>query len=58
LGFLEILTLIFVIAKVVGAVSWSWWIVFSPLLLSVTVYVIAYVVFGISVFKVFFDIFK
>lgn len=58
MGFLEILTLIFVIAKVVGAVSWSWWIVFSPLLLSVTVYVIAYAVFGISVFKVFFDIFK
>ena len=58
MGFLEILTLIFVIAKVVGAVSWPWWIVFSPLLLSVTVYVIDYAVFGISVFKVFFDIFK
>jgi hypothetical protein len=27
----SILTIIFVIAKLVGAVTWSWWWVFSPL---------------------------
>ena len=33
LGFLEVLTVVFVVLKVVGAVSWSWWIVFSPILI-------------------------
>jgi hypothetical protein len=35
-GFLlaSILTIIFVIAKLVGGVTWSWWWVFSPLWIS------------------------
>lgn len=32
LGLASILTIIFVIAKLFGLVAWSWWIVFSPLL--------------------------
>lgn len=31
MGFLEVVTLIFIIAKVAGAIDWSWWLVFSPL---------------------------
>ena len=34
LGFVSILTIIFVIAKLLGVVKWSWWVVFSPMLLS------------------------
>ena len=30
----SILTIIFVIAKLAGLVTWSWWWVFSPLLIS------------------------
>jgi hypothetical protein len=30
----SILTIIFVIAKLFGAVTWSWWWVFSPLWVS------------------------
>jgi hypothetical protein len=30
----SILTIIFVIAKLVGGVTWSWWWVFSPLWIS------------------------
>lgn len=37
LGFAGLLTLIFVIAKLVGLVSWSWWLVFCPLMISFAV---------------------
>ena len=30
IGFLGALSLIFVVAKITGYVSWSWWVVFSP----------------------------
>jgi hypothetical protein len=33
-GFLSLLTLTFVIAKLTGLVSWSWWLVFAPVLLG------------------------
>lgn len=29
--FIYILTLIFVIAKIMGYIAWSWWLVFLPL---------------------------
>ena len=35
-GFLTILTLIFVVAKIFGKITWSWWIVFSPFLIGVS----------------------
>lgn len=34
IGFFEILTLIFVFFKVFGVISWSWWLVFLPTILS------------------------
>lgn len=34
MGLASILTIIFVIAKLTGYVSWSWWVVFSPVLVS------------------------
>lgn len=35
LGFLNLLTIIFVIAKLTGMISWSWWLVFAPSLICV-----------------------
>lgn len=32
--FVSVLTIIFVIAKLLGIVSWSWWIVFLPMIIS------------------------
>jgi len=32
MGFFELLTLIFVIAKITGYLAWSWWWIFSPIL--------------------------
>ena len=35
-GFLGVLTLVFVIAKLWGVISWSWWLVFLPAIISVS----------------------
>lgn len=32
-GFVFALTAFFIVLKAIGSVSWSWWIVFSPLLI-------------------------
>lgn len=37
IGFLPLLTLVFVVAKLFGAITWSWWVVFSPMLVGVPV---------------------
>jgi len=34
-GNLEVLTLIFIVLKLTGFIAWSWWLVLSPLILSV-----------------------
>lgn len=33
-NFLELLTLVFVVLKLLGKISWSWWWVLSPIWLS------------------------
>jgi hypothetical protein len=34
---LSILTVIFVIAKILGYITWSWWLVLAPTLIHVTI---------------------
>ena len=38
-GFLELLTIAFVVLKLTGVIAWSWWWVFSPILLLVGIVV-------------------
>lgn len=40
MGILEVLTIIFIVLKLVGVITWSWWIVFLPTIISVSIYVI------------------
>ena len=35
IGFLELLTLIFVVAKILFFITWSWWLVFTPIIFKV-----------------------
>ena len=44
LGFLEVLTIVFLILKLTKVIAWSWWIVFSPLILGVILSVIVAVI--------------
>lgn len=40
MGFLEVLTLVFVVLKLTGTIDWSWWAVTSPLWGAFLVYAI------------------
>lgn len=52
-GFLGLLTLIFVIAKLWGIVDWSWWIVFLPIIISIAIgLIIGIVVLAIIIIAV------
>jgi len=40
MGFSEVLTLIFVLLKVFGVITWSWWLVFSPIIVVLGCYLV------------------
>lgn len=40
IGFLSLLSIIFIVLKLVGVISWSWWWVLSPILVQVGFWVI------------------
>lgn len=35
IGFLSLLSIIFIVLKLVGVINWSWWWVLSPILIQV-----------------------
>jgi hypothetical protein len=37
MGFFEVLTLIFVVMKILGYITWSWWWVFAPVIAHVAI---------------------
>lgn len=40
---LKALLIIFVIAKLLGLMTWSWWIVLFPLFIELTLYVLSFI---------------
>lgn len=38
MGFTEILTIAFVVLKLIGVITWSWWLVFMPEIIAVVLY--------------------
>lgn len=51
MGFTEILTIVFVLLKVFGIVSWSWWVVFLPEIIAIVLYVFLLIVGIVSTYK-------
>ena len=43
-----ILTIVFIVLKLIGTISWSWWWVFSPLWISVIIGLIVLIIFWIK----------
>lgn len=41
-GFLHILTLIFIFLKLSGKINWSWWLVLSPTLVPIVLFVVVF----------------
>lgn len=52
LGLASVLTIIFIVLKLVGVINWSWWWVLSPLwinaILVAVIFVIIFVVYFIA----------
>lgn len=38
MGFCEVLTIVFVVCKLIGVIDWSWWLVLLPEIIAVTCY--------------------
>lgn len=49
---LNALLIIFVIAKILGFITWSWWIVLSPLLIQVSIGLLSLVFYGVANFRI------
>ena len=47
IGLSTVLTLIFVVLKLIGAIDWSWWWVLSPTLITVGLWIVFIVVYVI-----------
>jgi len=54
MGFTEALTIVFIVLKLMGIITWSWWLVLLSELIAGALYlifVLLYVSFGIHVWK-------
>lgn len=43
MGLCELLTIIFVICKLFGVITWSWWLVFLPEIITIVLYIAVWV---------------
>lgn len=48
MGITTVLTIIFIVLKLVGVISWSWWLVFLPTLTAIVVNIILQIILGIA----------
>lgn len=44
MGFAEILTIVFIVLKLTGYISWAWWQVLLPEIIAGCVYVVLFVI--------------
>ena len=40
MGFTEILTIVFIVLKLIGIINWSWWLVLLPEIIGLALYVL------------------
>ena len=41
IGFIGLLTIVFIVLKLTGVISWSWWWVLSPIWIGCALFVVA-----------------
>ena len=46
-GVLEVLAIVFVVQKLTGIVTWSWWIVLAPVLIPLAILLICFLGVGL-----------
>lgn len=47
IGFIGLLTLAFIILKLTGCISWSWWLVLSPVLIELGLILLMLIILGL-----------
>ncbi len=51
-GFAGLLTIVFIVLKLIGEITWSWWWVLSPLwipvVMFITFFIIIFLIWGLS----------
>ena len=47
IGFLGLLQIVFIVLKVLNKISWSWWIVFIPLWIELSIILIVLIIHAI-----------
>lgn len=47
LGFSGVLTIVFIVLKLVGVIDWSWWWVVSPILINIGVCLLFVIIYAI-----------
>jgi hypothetical protein len=48
MGFTELLTILFIGLKLAGFISWSWWLVFSPMLIVYSIIILLFLAAAIT----------
>lgn len=43
MGFLELLTVVFVVLKILGVIDWAWWLVLLPIMIAVVLYIALFI---------------
>ncbi len=44
IGFVGLLTVAFIVLKLIGQINWSWWWIFSPIIIPVSIGVFALII--------------
>ena len=47
IGFLGLLQIVFIVLKVTGLITWSWWMVFIPLWIELSIILIVLIIHAI-----------
>ncbi|AUG84681.1 transmembrane fragile-X-F protein [Lactobacillus phage Lpa804] len=56
MGFTEALTIVFVVCKLLGIITWSWWLVLLPEIIAGVFYLLFLIGFvGLSIWAIFRD---
>lgn len=51
IGFMGVLTIVFIVLKLLGKIAWSWWWVLSPIWISAVVVILLLIIYFIIVIK-------
>jgi len=49
IGIVGVLTIVFVVLKLVGVITWSWWWVLSPLWISLGLWLVVALIVGLLI---------